>query len=76
MKTSGGIEVKEKLSKIKSDILYNLIDDSDGFYLNEVHPMCRSRVNVTFRIKGGAELEEKFVKLAIQAGMIQLKGHR
>lgn len=66
----------EKLCRIKSEILYNLIDDSDGFFINEVHPTCRSRINVTFRIKGGKEVEDKFLELAQKAGMIQLKGHR
>ncbi len=66
----------EKLSKIKSDVLYNLIDDSEGFYKNEVHPKCRSRINVTFRIKGGEKVEEKFLKIAKESGMIELKGHR
>lgn len=76
LKQMGGVSVLSKLSKIKSEILYNLIDDSDGFYINEIHPSYRSRINITFRIKGGPEMEDKFVKLAAQAGMISLKGHR
>lgn len=76
MKKTGGIKQVQKLSKKKSDLLYNLIDDSNGFYVNEVHPNCRSRINVTFRIKCDAELEKKFLKLAEQVGLIQLKGHR
>lgn len=66
----------DKLAQVKSDILYNLIEDSGGFYVNEVHPTCRSRTNVTFRIKGGKEVEDKFLDLAQKGGMIQLKGHR
>ncbi|KAK7598358.1 hypothetical protein V9T40_006593 [Parthenolecanium corni] len=76
VKKVGGIQAMEKLCRIKSEILYNLIDDSDGFFINEVHPTCRSRINVTFRIKGGKEVEDKFLELAQKAGMIQLKGHR
>lgn len=75
-KKEGGIETTEKLSKLKSEILYNLIDDSDDFYINEIHPNCRSRINVTFRIRGGVPVEKEFLKLAEQHGMIQLKGHR
>lgn len=76
MKKQGGIKKAEKLSKIKSDIIYNLIDDSNGFYTNEVHPTYRSRINITFRVQCDPELEKKFVKLAEQAGLIHLKGHR
>lgn len=67
----------EKLSAIKSQLVYDVIDDSEGFYVNEVHLNCRSRINVTFKIKGGPDVEKKFVKLAEeQLNMIQLKGHR
>ena len=76
VKKQGGIKQAQKLSKIKSEMLYNLIDDSNGFYVNEVHPKCRSRINVTFRVRNDPELEKKFLKLAEQSGLIQLKGHR
>lgn len=66
----------EKLSEVKSQILYDVIDESEGFYINEVHPSCRSRTNVTFKIKGGEEMEKKFLKIAAELKMIQLKGHR
>lgn len=76
VKKVGGVQAMEKLCQMKSEMLYNLIEDSDGFYINEVHPSCRSRINVTFRIRGGKEVEDKFLELAQKAGMIQLKGHR
>lgn len=67
----------EKLCGIKSQLLYDVIDDSEGFYTNEIHPDCRSRINVTFRIKGGVNMEQNFLNLADeQMNMIQLKGHR
>lgn len=77
IKRNGGIAEMEKLSAIKSQLVYDVIDDSEGFYTNNVHPKYRSRINVTFRIKGGLDVEKKFLKLAEeQLNMIQLKGHR
>lgn len=67
----------ENLSAIKSQLVYDAVDNSRGFYTNEIHPECRSRINVTFRIKGGVDMEKKFLKQAEeQMNMIQLKGHR
>lgn len=72
----GGAKKMEELSAEKSKLLYDVIDGSDGFYVNKVHKSCRSRVNVTFRLKDGQEMEDKFLKGAQELGMMQLKGHR
>lgn len=67
----------ERLAKIKSETIYNIINQSNGFYTCPVDPKCRSRMNVPFRIKGGDEkLEQEFLSGAQKRGMIQLKGHR
>ena len=67
----------EKRSAIKSKLIYECIDQSNGFYRSPVEPSVRSRVNVVFRIKDGVqELEEKFVGESKAAGLIGLKGHR
>ena len=73
----GGVEEMEKRSAIKSKLIYECIDQSNGFYRSPVEPSVRSRVNVVFRIKDGVqELEEKFVGESKAAGLIGLKGHR
>ena len=51
------------------------VDASDGFYTAPVELAARSRVNVPFQIRGGAqELESKFMEEAGAAGMVQLAG--
>ena len=67
----------EQRSAEKSRLIYDVIDNSGGFYECPAPVAVRSRVNVTFRIgNSNAELEKQFVDQAKQLGMIQLKGHR
>lgn len=79
IKEKGGLSAMEENSKIKSDMIYNAIEQSNGFYYSPVAANCRSRVTIPFRVggsNGNPELEAKFLKEAQAAGMIQLKGHR
>ncbi|MNV95383.1 Phosphoserine aminotransferase [compost metagenome] len=52
-----------------------MIDNSGGFYRNEVVVGVRSRMNVPFFLKDEA-LDKPFLKEAEAAGLISLKGHR
>ena len=68
-----------KNSAAKSSMLYNVIDQSNGFYYCPVKDKFRSRMNVTFRVggvEGDKKLEEKFIEEASLRGMLSLKGHR
>ncbi|KAI6203211.1 hypothetical protein M3Y94_00530500 [Aphelenchoides besseyi] len=76
IKEQGGAAEMEKRAKEKSGILYETIDQSDGFYQSMVNEDSRSRMNVPFRVRSNSELETKFVTEAAAAGMISLKGHR
>ena len=60
----------------KSTTLYNIIDESNGFYINSVDPDCRSRMNIVFRVMNNEALENKFVSEAKAVGLLGLKGHR
>ena len=71
-----GLDVIEEESKLKSDMLYDCIDKSDGYYINSVDPAFRSRMNVPFRVRNDADLERKFVAETEELGMLDLKGHR
>jgi len=71
----GGLDAIEKVNDRKAAALYEGIDSSDGFYRSPVRKDSRSRMNVVFRLPS-EELEAKFVKESIAAGMIGLKGHR
>jgi phosphoserine aminotransferase len=57
-------------------MLYDYMDNSDGYYINAVDKKYRSRMNVPFRVKKDEALEKKFVEQAKEQGLIQLSGHR
>lgn len=71
----GGIAVLERQSAAKAGLLYDAIDNSDGFYRNPVNRRDRSHMNVVFRLPS-TELEARFVTESAAAGLIGLKGHR
>ncbi len=70
----GGTEGMEKLKKLRSSMLYDTIDNSKLFHCH-AQPDSRSGMNVTFRT-GNEELDAKFIAESIQAGFVNLKGHR
>uniref|UniRef100_A0A8C8VMU0 Phosphoserine aminotransferase n=1 Tax=Pelusios castaneus TaxID=367368 RepID=A0A8C8VMU0_9SAUR len=79
IKNSGGVAAMDKLSFIKSQMIYDIIDKSNGFYVCPVEKENRSRMNIPFRIgntKGDEMLEKKFLDKAVELNMISLKGHR
>jgi phosphoserine aminotransferase len=75
LKEKGGIGYAEKMNKRKANVIYKLIDGSNGFYKGVVRPDSRSRMNVTFRLPT-EQLEEKCVAEAKARGLVGLKGHR
>ncbi|HSL27393.1 MAG TPA: 3-phosphoserine/phosphohydroxythreonine transaminase [Acidimicrobiia bacterium] len=75
MKAAGGIRALEKAAAVKAGTIYQVIDESGGFYRNPVDPAVRSHMNVVFRLADEA-LEKQFLKEAESAAMIGLKGHR
>ena len=84
---NGGAEGMLKRNKEKADYLYNFLDSSD-FYHATAQVGSRSLMNVPFLTKysTGAtdeaslakekEINDKFVKEAAAAGLVNLKGHR
>ncbi|XP_006736571.1 phosphoserine aminotransferase-like [Leptonychotes weddellii] len=79
IKNNGGAGTMEKLSTIKSQMIYDVIDNSQGFYVCPVEPKSRSKMNIPFRIgnaKGDDALEKRFLDKALELNMISLKGHR
>lgn len=65
----------DEFSGEKSGLIYAAVRESDHFYC-PVDKKFQSRMNVVFKSKAGEKSEQKFLKKAEQAGMIQLKGHR
>ena len=74
VKESGGISAMQQQNQIKSDKLYQAIEQS-SLYSNPVSKACRSRMNVPF-VLADAELDKKFLALATEKGLSSLKGHR
>lgn len=77
LKERGGIEAMQKHNEAKAKLLYDAIDNSNGFYVGHAQKNSRSLMNVSFNIKDkNAELESKLIKETEAARMIGLKGHR
>ncbi len=74
IKEQGGLEFMERMSRIKSGKLYQVIDDS-GFYSNPVNPKFRSKINVPFTLADGT-LDGKYISEANAHGLLALSGHR
>ncbi|WEK53699.1 MAG: 3-phosphoserine/phosphohydroxythreonine transaminase [Candidatus Cohnella colombiensis] len=74
-KRQGGIEAMEKRNVQKTELLYNTIDNSGGFYRGLVDVADRSIMNVTWRMHD-EELEKRFVQEAKGQGFEGLSGHR
>lgn len=71
----GSLEGVEKKNNDKASLLYNTIDNSNGFYSGCADSNSRSNMNVTFRLVS-EELEKLFVKESEKEGFVGLKGHR
>lgn len=66
-------------SLAKSQLIYDVIAQSNGFYVCPVEKGYRSRMNLPFRIgsvAGDEALEKDFLVGAEAQQMLQLKGHR
>eukprot|EP00250_Pteridium_aquilinum_P008186 c17748_g1_i1 orf=301-1614(-) len=71
----GGLEAAEQRNIEKAKLLYDAIDESNGFFKCPVNKDVRSLMNVPFTMDT-PELEAGFLKEAAAQGMVQLKGHR
>ena len=76
MIAKGGIPAMAELAAKRSGLLYDYIDNSDGYYSNAIQKRWRSRMNIPFRVCCDAALETKFVADAAAAGFMDLGGHR
>ncbi|TGE38595.1 3-phosphoserine/phosphohydroxythreonine transaminase [Desulfosporosinus fructosivorans] len=75
LKNNGGLVAAEKRNAEKAVLIYNTIDNSQGYYRGHALKDSRSLMNITFRLPS-EDLEKKFAVEATQQGMIGLKGHR
>jgi len=71
----GGLEAIAKNNEEKAKVIYDVIDQSNGFYRGHATPESRSLMNITFRV-ADEELEKQFLAEAKEAGFVGLNGHR
>ena len=70
----GGTEGLETASAAKADAVYQIIDQSDGFFRSPVAISDRSHTNLVFRLPT-EELEAEFLAESVRRGMMGLEGH-
>ncbi len=75
MLAQGGTAEFARRNAAKAALVYATIDQSGGFYRNQVAPAVRSRMNIPFFLSS-AELDARFVAEARAAGLLALKGHK
>jgi len=71
----GGLEEIHKINERKAKYIYDVIDESNGFYIGHSEKEDRSLMNVTFRLKNES-LQDEFIKKAKEHDLVELKGHR
>ena len=71
----GGLDKMYEINKHKAGILYDCIDNSNGFYKGHAEEDSRSLMNVTFNLPTEG-LEKKLIAETLDAGFSGLKGHR
>jgi phosphoserine aminotransferase len=75
IKELGGLNKMDKRNEEKGKPIYNVIDNSNGFYLGHAEFESRSLMNITFRLRD-IGLEKKFLTDAEKEGFVGLRGHR
>jgi phosphoserine aminotransferase len=75
VKSVGGLAEMERRAAARSGVIYNTIDESEGWYRSPVDRASRSRMNVCFRLPT-EDLEKRFIAEALDAKFSGLKGHR
>lgn len=75
LQTQGGVKKIEAVNQMKAQTLYEAIDGSGGFYINDIHPDARSKMNVVFKT-ASEDLDRRFVLEAELQGLCLLKGYK
>ncbi|MCA0184999.1 MAG: aminotransferase class V-fold PLP-dependent enzyme, partial [Proteobacteria bacterium] len=71
----GGLAAMDRINRAKAALLYQALDDSEGFYRGHAALADRSLMNAVFRLETPC-LEAEFLAAAQQAGFSGLAGHR
>ena len=71
----GGVKANAKSNAANAKLIYDVIDNSDGFYKGHADPEDRSNMNITFNL-ATPEMEKDFVAKGKAAGFVGIGGHR
>ena len=75
IKAQGGVAAIEARNKEKTQLIYDVIDNSNGFYRGHADKASRSRMNITFNLPT-AEMEKDFIAEGKKRGFVGIGGHR
>ena len=75
IKKQGGVNAIAKNNLAKAKLIYDVIDNSDGFYKGHAAKEARSLMNITFNL-ATPEMEKDFVAKGKAAGFVGIGGHR
>ena len=75
IKKQGGVEAVAKNNVAKAKVIYDVIDNSNGFYKGHAEKGSRSLMNITFNL-ATPEMEKDFVAKGKSAGFVGIGGHR
>jgi len=77
MLENGGIFAYKELADVRSNMIYEMVDNSGGFYSNQIDKRFRSTINIPFRINPADEdpstytsFELKFLEIAKEHGLV------
>jgi phosphoserine aminotransferase len=76
VKAQGGLAGMAAQAEEKAGRIYGVLDAHPDVFEPHAAPESRSRMNLTFRLKGGADAEKTLLAAADAAGIVGLKGHR
>ncbi len=74
LKSIGGVAAIEKINQEKADLFYGEVDNNPMF-TGTCEKEDRSNMNACFLLKN-PDLDDEFMKMAKDAGIIGIKGHR
>ncbi|GAE25888.1 phosphoserine aminotransferase [Halalkalibacter wakoensis JCM 9140] len=75
VKEQGGVQAIEKRNEEKAKLIYDGIDESNGFYKGHAEQNARSLMNITFNLPTEDD-NKKFLAKAKELGFVGLNGHR
>ena len=75
IKEQGGVDVISARNAKIAKLIYDVIDQSEGFYIGHAEPAYRSNMNITFNLQT-PEMEKDFIAQGKAAGFVGINGHR